>query len=157
MDDATHDAVCETVRRLAEPILADLGLEWVESQYGTPRSGGRLKVVIDKQDGGVTLEDCAQVSRRLSQALDAGDVIAHRYHLEVSSPGLDRTLTQREDFARFVGSKMRLETRLAMDGKKVFVGRLIAFKEDVLRVSCDTGEHLIPFSDVAKARLEVEF
>src|SRR5215471_18240775 len=87
---------------LLTPVVNDLGLELWELEYHTQRSGGLLRLYIDRSDG-VTIEDCEQVSRAVSTVLDAEDPIPGQYTLEVSSPGLDRVLRTREHFARFVG------------------------------------------------------
>ncbi len=84
-----QSAVVDQIKKIGEPIFLSLGLRCVEIIYSGPRQGGSLKVFLDKE-GGITLEDCARVSRSLGTALDVADLIPYRYTLEVSSPGLDR-------------------------------------------------------------------
>jgi len=152
------DMLVEKVKGIAEPILALLGLSWVDAAYGRSRQGGQLKITIDRVPGGVTLEDCAQVSRFVGRALDANEVIPDRYRLEVSSPGLDRRLVSREDFVRFVGRKVRVKTRRPIDDQKVFIGHLSKFADDTLYLQIDPQEmRPVAWADVAEARLEVTF
>jgi ribosome maturation factor RimP len=157
-DPVIENPVVKKVQALAEPVLAALGLEWVDAVYGSARPGGHLKITIDKRVGGVTVDDCAEVSRYLGRALDVEEAVSHRYTLEVSSPGLDRKLVRREDFVRFTGKKIRVKRRVTVGAHAVYVGRLIDFKEETLSLELKEGEKTeIPLSDVAEARLEVEF
>ena len=156
--EAVIDTVVEKVKVIAEPILVSLGLMWVAAAYGRSRHGGQLKITIDRLPGGVTLEDCTQVSRYVGRALDVDEVIRDRYTLEVSSPGLDRLLVSREDFVRFVGSRMRVKTRQPIDDQRVFIGQLSAFADDTLHLQIDPhGVRQVAWADVVEARLEVTF
>ena len=116
--------VCEVVSRVA----ADLGLEVVEIDL---RGGGKarmLRVVIDRVPGGVTHEDCANLSREAGTILDVEDAVpGGSYTLEVSSPGLDRKLVKAADFERFTGSRVKVMTRAPLDGNRFFEGRLEGF------------------------------
>ena len=152
------DTVEEKVKAIAEPILASLGVMLVSVRYGRSRHEGRLKITIDRVPGGVTVEDCAQVSRFVGRALDVNEVISDRYTLEVSSPGLDRLLISREDFFRFVGHRVRVKTRRPIDGQKVFIGQLSRFSDDTLYLQMDPqGVRQVAWADVAETRLEVVF
>ncbi len=91
------DTVAKRVEAVALPVLEELGLELVEVQYRREQSGWVLRLIIDKQDG-VSLDDCAAVSREISQLLDIEDFIDQAYNLEVSSPGLNRPLKSMADF-----------------------------------------------------------
>ena len=118
-----------------------------------------LRIYIDREVGGVTLSDCETVSRDLSAILDVEDIIPHAYMLEVSSPGLDRTLSKPEHFARFAGSLVKIKTYQLIDGQKVFRGKLIGIEEGSVKLELEKTAIVmeIPLSDVAKASLEVEF
>lgn len=147
----------DKIRDVAEPILRSLGLELFDIEYSGSQRGGALRIFIDKKEG-VTLDDCEKVSRYLGQALDLEDPIPHRYTFEVSSPGLDRPLKRKDDFLRFLGKRAKIKTLSPIDNQKVFVGRLIDFKEDQVSLRLDHGvERQIPFDQIAQARLEVEF
>lgn len=127
----------EQVREIAERVGASSGLEIVEVEM---RGGGNkrmLRIVIDRPaangggaSGGVTHEDCANLSREVGTILDVEDVIpGGSYVLEVSSPGLDRRLSRPAEFQRFVGSRMKLTTREAIDGNRHFDGCLESFQD----------------------------
>jgi ribosome maturation factor RimP len=158
----------EKVREIAERVASSSGLELVEAEL---RGGGKarmLRLVIDKP-GGVTHEDCANLSREVGTILDVGDVIpGANYTLEVSSPGLDRKLTKAADFERFVGNRVKLKTRNPVNGGQNFEGRLESFGQG--RIILDTtpakkkpkveitGQKLeIELANVEKANLVPEF
>ena len=148
----------EQIRRLLEPILTSCGLSLWEMEFQKQGPKWLLRIYIDRDDPGVTLSDCETVSRDLSAILDVEDIIAHAYTLEVSSPGLDRTLTTPEHFNRFTGRLVRIKTYQLMNGQKVFVGKLLGFSGDVVRIELENGEVLeLSHGDIAKASLEVEF
>src|SRR5215468_2726907 len=93
--------------------------------------GGRrktLQVMAERPDGSMDVEDCASLSRTLSEVLEAADPIAEEYVLEVSSPGIDRPLTALEDFARFAGHEVRVELAHGLDGRRRFKGMLIGIE-----------------------------
>ena len=150
--------VVEQIERLLAPILESLGLSLWELQFHKEGPKWMLRVFIDREQGGVNLEDCETVSRDLGTALDVEDIINHAYTLEVSSPGLDRTLTKPEHFTRFSGSLVRVKTFQPINGQKVFRGKLQGFENNSIRIVQENGEALdIPLGDVSKASLEVEF
>ena len=144
-----------------EPIIAPVvtghGYELVEVEFKTELGGWILRVFIDKE-GGVSLEDCASVSRELSAVLDVEDVIPQHYSLEVSSPGLDRPLKKEADFARFVGKKAKIRTRHPVgESRRNFSGTLVAVESG--KVKIDVGDQVceVPVDDVEKANLVYEF
>src|SRR5256885_7900 len=118
----------DRVRQTVERVAASSGLEVVEVEF---RGGGKsrmLRIFIDKP-GGVTHQDCADLSRELGTILDVEEAIPGRsYVLEVSSPGLDRALRRPADFERFVGSRVKLTTREPIAGNRFFEGRLETFQ-----------------------------
>lgn len=154
--------VTEKVTELAMPILGSLGLELVDLEF---RMAGRSHVLclyIDKPEG-VTLDDCAEVSRELSLVMDVEDCISGRYTLEVSSPGLNRPLKRIEDFTRFAGRLVQVKTaELLQDDRgnrrKTFLGTIQGVEGDQVTLLLKEGQtaHL-PFDKIAKAHLEFEF
>ena len=116
-----------------------------------------LQVMAERPDGHMDVEDCARLSRSISEVLEAADPIAEEYVLEVSSPGIDRPLTAREDFARFAGHEARIELSRGLDGRKRFKGLLIGLDgEDVLIDVADekeTRRMRLSYADIAEARL----
>jgi ribosome maturation factor RimP len=151
------DAVGQ-VRQLLDPILESMGLSLWDLEFSKQGPQWLLRIFIDREPGGVTLSDCETVSRDLSAALDVEDIISHAYTLEVSSPGLDRTLSKPEHFVRFTGSMVRIKTYQPINGQKVFRGRLLGLDEDTIKVELEPGTVLeIPLTGITKASLEVEF
>jgi ribosome maturation factor RimP len=145
------------VRALAEPILADAGLELVEVEFQREAHGWVLRLYMDKA-GGVTLEDCQRISEEVGDHLDVENLIDHAYHLEVSSPGLDRPLTRDADFLLFAGKTARITTREAVGGQRNFRGRLAGLRDGTVLLDLDDGRRVaIPRGLIAKARLHPEF
>jgi len=130
----------ERVREIAERVGASSGLEIVDVEM---RGGGNkrmLRIVVDRPPaldtpGGVTHEDCANLSREVGTILDVEDVVpGGSYVLEVSSPGLDRKLSRPADYERFTGSRVKLTTRTPINGNRHFEGRLESFEEGRLKL-----------------------
>jgi ribosome maturation factor RimP len=146
----------DRVRKVAQDIVDFANMELVHLEMKREPGGLLLRVYIDKE-GGVTLDDCARISRQLSVQLDVEDPIEERYTLEVSSPGLDRPLFSDRDFTRFAGRKIRLSTHLPLEGRRNFQGRLDGIVEGSVRLTLEDGRQVsIPRDQVAKARLEIE-
>lgn len=154
----------ERVRQIAERVTASQGLELVEVEF---RGGGKarmLRLYIDKP-GGVTHEDCAQVSREVSAILDVEDAVpGGPYLLEVSSPGLDRKLLKAADYERFAGSRVRLQTREPVEGNRHFDGRLQGLRDGRVAVEVGGGKTKSPartveieLGNVERANLVPEF
>ena len=150
------ETVIKQVEAVVLPALGELGLELVEVQYRREQSGWVLRLLIDKQDG-ITLDDCAAASREVSQLLDIEDFVDQAYNLEVSSPGLNRSLRSMAEFERFVGRKAKIKTIEPIGGEHVFIGKINKTEEESIVLDVGTKEVIILFSQVTKARLEVEF
>jgi ribosome maturation factor RimP len=131
----------EHVRELAQRVTASGGFELVDVEFrGSGGKARMLRVFIDKA-GGVTHADCEAVSRELGTILDVEDAVpGGSYTLEVSSPGLDRKLNRPEDFARFVGRRVKLTTHEPIEGDRFFEGRLESFRHGTLVLSLSTGK-----------------
>ncbi len=116
-----------------------------------------LQVMAERQDGQMDVDDCARLSRSISEVLEAADPISEDYVLEVSSPGIDRPLTARQDFVRFAGHEARVELAHGLDGCRRFKGMLIGVEGDdvLLDVTgeADTQRLRLPFDDIAEAKL----
>jgi len=148
----------EDLRQLIEPIVDDAGFELVDVVFQRGRPS-RLRITIDTRggDGRVPVERCAQISRELSTHLDATDLVNGAYHLEVSSPGLDRVLAREKDFSAACGSEVQLETRRPLEGRRRFRGKLLAFDDGVATLAVDGSPVPIPFDEVSKAQVVYEF
>ena len=135
------DLIAKTAidRRLAEiisPVIEDLGFELVRIRL----QGGKtatLQIMADRPDGGINVDDCADISTAVSAILDVEDPLEEAYHLEVSSPGIDRPLTRMKDFATFEGYEVRLETNQPIDGRKRFKGVLAGVEGDEVLLNID--------------------
>jgi len=116
-----------------------------------------LQVMAERTDGGMDVEDCARLSRTLSEVLEAADPISDEYVLEVSSPGIDRPLTAAVDFVRFAGHDARVETAHGLDGRRRFKGLLIGLEgsDVLLDVNDEAGTRRVrlPLTDITEAKL----
>jgi len=153
----------DKVREITERVAADLGLEVVEVELKGGGKARTLRIYLDKA-GGVTLDDCAAVSREVGTILDVEDVIpGGQYTLEVSSPGLDRKLMKPADYERFAGSLVKLTTRSEVNGSRNFQGRLQGLREGRITLEIPAKKKVpasqveLELSNVEKANLVPEF
>ena len=139
--------------RVVEPVVRGHGLELVDASVKQGRGGSRVLIVLDTAsgDGRVLVDQCAVVSREVGHGLDAADLVRGSYTLEVTSPGVDRTLGREVDFERVVGREVRVETREPLGGRR-FKGELLAFERGDARVRTETGEFSIPFTEIVRAQ-----
>jgi len=133
---------------LLEKTVGGLGFELVDLELAN--RGRLMRIYIDKVDG-VDVEDCATVSNHLTRLLTVEGVEYDR--LEVSSPGLDRSLKRPQDFARFVGERVQVKVRLPLNGRRRFVGKLQNVGEVGIELDVDGELVSIAFTDIEKARL----
>jgi len=150
------DRLLEGVRQAAEPILEAYGLELVNVEYQREAQGWVLRIFIDRE-GGVTIDDCAQVSGELGTILEVRELIPNPYILEVSSPGLTRPLKKAEDFQKFRNHLVKIKTFEPLEGRRNFKGTLLGLEGDLVRVEVDGQGYEIPLKSIAKANLEIEF
>ncbi len=144
------------LEELAETLVISEGMELVDLEYR--RQGPRwvLRLFIDKE-GGVTVDDCANISRQLGDLLDVKDVVPQAYVLEVSSPGLNRPIKKKEDFHRFAGRKIQLHLVSPLDGRRKIVGDLVGIENEKVIVAAVEGRCSIALEDIDKANLIYEF
>ncbi|WP_417316599.1 ribosome maturation factor RimP [Emcibacter sp.] len=144
----------DRITRLVEPVATALGYELVRvTMMGGPYGKSVLQIMAERPDGTMRVEDCEKLSRELSVILDVEDPISGEYTLEVSSPGLDRPLTRKKDFATWAGYLAKFELSEAVDGRRRFKGMLLGMDDDTIRVDID-GETLeFDFGNVHKAKL----
>jgi ribosome maturation factor RimP len=149
------DATVTRVWELAAPLAEGEGMEIVDIEFR--REGGRggrvLRLYLDKE-GGPNVDDLSRVSRQLSELLDSQDAVPGAYTLEVSSPGINRPLKRPEHFARFIGKRIRVRTRVIIDNRRSFLGILQQVLEDRITLSQDGKEYQIPFSMIEKSNYE---
>ena len=147
------------IKDIIKSVVNSYDLELDNIEYITHGKRWILRIYIDRE-GGVTLDDCTKVSARLSRILDAEDAIPHAYLLEVSSPGLDRLLKRMEDFVKYKGRLIKINTKIPFNKMTSFRGRIISAEMEAAKITIETEDNNkieILFSDIAKARLEVEF
>ncbi|MDX1410626.1 MAG: ribosome maturation factor RimP [Nitrospirales bacterium] len=156
----SEENVVRNIEEVATPIAKALGVELVEVKGHGRGTATIVRVTIDKP-GGVGIDDCEHLHQSLSRALDVVDPGPHAYRLEVSSPGLDRPLKNRQDFQRALGKLVRITLLKPIRGEWVVVGRLSAVQDEdiILAVRTRSGEHdlSLPWNNLAKSKLEVEF
>jgi ribosome maturation factor RimP len=155
------------VDAIVDPIVHAHGGEVVDIEFKSEPSGWVLRIYVEKlgsaehnastEQAAVDLDLCSHVAREVSPALDVADLIPHRYHLEVSSPGVERPLRQRRDFVRFAGKKAKLKLHAAVRGQKVLVGILGPCGGDSVEVIDGHNTYAVAFDNVAAARLVFEF
>lgn len=132
-------AIDRRMAEIVEPILTDMGFELVRIRL----MGGEtatLQIMADRPEGGITIDDCGDISTAVSAVLDVEDPLEGAYHLEVSSPGLDRPLTRLKDFDVWQGYEVKLETADAIDGRKRFKGELAGTEGTEVLINIDTGK-----------------
>ena len=146
----------EKIRVAVEELISQEGYELVEVELtgGAGRQILRLYIDLPNTEAHVSVDDCATVSRVLSDVLDIEDVISSAYTLEVSSPGIFRPLRKPEHFDRAIGERVKVKTFVKQDGRKVFTGVLQERKGELLSVEVDGTVFCLNLADVAKANLE---
>ena len=155
--------VVERVTRIADGILAPLGMALADIEYKREGRDMVLRLFIEREDGGVSLDDCSTVSREVSDILDVEDFITDNFTLEVSSPGICRPLKKLADYQRFQGKLIKVRTfELLADEagnkRKTFLGTLTGVTDGVICMHLTEGQNAsIPLDKVAKANLEFEF
>ncbi|EJF91258.1 hypothetical protein MEG_01291 [Bartonella tamiae Th307] len=146
------------IANLIAPVLRPLGFRLVRVRL-SGLNGLTLQIMAERSDGTMTIEDCETVSKTVSPILDVEDVIDKKYHLEISSPGIDRPLVRQSDFVNWQGHIAKIETAILIDGRRKFRGVINDVDAQGLTLTADKaayGEALfvrIPFADIRDAHL----
>ena len=146
------------VADIIEPTIEQIGYQLVRVRLSA-QNGATLQIMCERPDGTMTVEDCEQVSMAISPVLDVEDPIDKAYHLEVSSPGIDRPMVRKSDFSRWLGHLLKCETSILVDGRKRFRGKIVAADENGFTLERDQpapGDEpvvVIPFTALAEGRL----
>lgn len=148
-------ALTDKIAEIIEPTIEGLGYELVRVQlFSSPKGqASTLQIMAEKEDGTMTVDGCAKISREISTLLDVEDPIESEYVLEVSSPGLDRPLTRLKDFVNYAGYEAKIELVKAVDNRKRYRGILLGTEENLILIKVDGENYQIDFSDVLKAKL----
>jgi len=149
------DHLLQEVRQVVEPILQSQGRELVDLEYQRESQGWVLRIYIDRE-GGVTVEDCAEVNREVGTNLEVRDLIANPYVLEVSSPGLTRPLKKAEDFIKYQTRLVKVKTFKPIEGRRNFKGTLLGLEGERVRLMVEGRIFEIPLQGIIKANLEIE-
>jgi ribosome maturation factor RimP len=155
----TETGIEARIARIVEPVAAGLGYRLVRVKLSA-MNGMTLQIMAERPDGTMTVEDCETLSRDLSPVLDVEDPIDREYHLEVSSPGIDRPLVRRSDFERWSGHQAKIELSRPLDGRKRFKGTLAGLDGDAVRLTMEASSKLatpetvtLRLADIDEARL----
>lgn len=147
------------VAHIVEPVVAGLGYRLVRVKLSS-LNGATLQIMAERPDGTMTVEDCERLSRDLSPVLDVEDPIDTAYHLEVSSPGIDRPLVRRSDFEHWSGHEAKIELSRPQDGRRRFKGILRGLDGDAVRLELEAKSKLegpqtvsLPLTEIGEARL----
>jgi len=149
-------SVSENISRIIEPSIDNMGLELVEVEFKKEQGQWVLRVYIDRE-GGVRLQDCEQVSREIGPLLDVEDPVTHSFTLEVSSPGLQRPLKRISDFQRFQGRLAKIKLYTPIESEKKFCAHILRVEGDQIILDREGKTLQVPFANIAKANLEIEW
>jgi ribosome maturation factor RimP len=151
------DRIVKEVSHIAESLLPEFGMEMVDVEFRFENGRWTLRVFIDKE-GGVTIEDCAAVSRDLGNVVEGENIIDCPYVLEVSSPGFDRPLRKEKDFIRSIGRLVKIEMKQPVNKRKNFTGRLTHVKDGIARILVNDADLFeLPIDGMKRARIKYEF
>lgn len=146
------------VGAVVEPVLRDLGYRLVRVRI-SGQNGCTVQIMAERPDGSMSVDDCEAVSRAVSPALDVDDPMDRAYHLEVSSPGIDRPLVRESDFVRWAGHEAKLETSVPVHGRKRFRGIVVGVEDGAVVIerqdakADEESRVAIPLRDIGEARL----
>jgi ribosome maturation factor RimP len=147
------------IAHIVEPIANDLGYDLVRVKV-SGLNGMTVQIMAERPDGTMTVEDCELLSRNVSPAMDVADPISREYHLEISSPGIDRPLTRAKDFDIWAGHEAKVELDTPLGGRRRFRGVLLGVKADEAGVRLtdtpaegEAGEAWLPMASIGEARL----
>lgn len=149
------NVLMDKIAKLIEPTIEGLGYELVRVQlFNSPKGGpSTLQVMAEAEDGTMTVEGCAKISREISVIMDVEDPIDSEYVLEVSSPGLDRPLTRLKDFVNYAGFETKVEMNKTVDNRKRYRGKLLGTEDNLILMDVEGEVCKLAYSDIQKAKL----
>lgn len=143
--------VANTVRELIAPVFENTDIELVDLDVKKPRHGWVVEVLADKEEGGISLDECAAVNKRIAHLLDENGVLGENYELYVSSPGLDRPLKTQKDFKRVLGRAVRFHLKEPVGAKLEYAGEIRAVEDQGVIVRTKEKELTLDFGNIQKA------
>ncbi|MDQ2993727.1 MAG: ribosome maturation factor RimP [Pseudomonadota bacterium] len=141
---------------LLQAALAVHGFDLWGYELNSYEGHQRLQVYIDTPNG-VTIDDCERASRQISAVLDVEDPISSQYNLEVSSPGLERPLFTQAQYQQYIGKNIKLRMNKAQDNRRNYRGQLVEVSEDSIVMTVDETQVVLPFGDIEKANVVLDF
>lgn len=153
----SHESLLAEAESVSHEIAEHEGLELVDVEFRREPGGCVLRVLIDRQPDGVTIDICADISRQIGDVLEVKEILSFPYRLEVSSPGLNRPLKKARDFETRMGETVSITTIEPLDGRKHFKGRLTRLESNVIGIEIDGCVFSVPLEAVKKAHVEYDF
>ncbi len=146
-----------SILELAGSVAAENGCYIYDLEYIKEGKSKVLRVYADKEETGITLDECEAINRRLGDLLDESALISENYVLEVSSPGIERRLRTKEHFDRYTGRQVDVGLYKALDGCKTLSGVLKGFKDETIFIETENGELSIMQGEVSNVKLHFDF
>lgn len=147
-----RELLIEELRKIIPPFLKENAVDLIELKLITASGSQILRLLVDKKEGGITLQECARLNQRLGIVLDAQDIIKNNYVLEVSSPGLDMPLNTKNDFLRCLNKKARFLLKEPINGKLELEGKIIEAEDDLVYIDIAGETVKIPIVKINKAK-----
>ncbi len=151
----------ELIENLLKPTVLEMGFIWWGLEYHHNSVNSILRIFVDKKEGGISIDEIVSITEALNPLLDVENPINNAYTFEVSSPGLDRPLFTVEQYRLYLGRKIKLSTKTAIEGQRKFSGLLKEVNDDFLVLQFPKAKEItelkISFKDIDKCRLEPDF
>lgn len=151
-----HNELLLKIETVVEPVLSEEDFELVDLEFQKESRGLVLRLFVDRREGAITLRDCGNISERVGRILDHADVIKEAYHLEISSPGIERRLRKPRDFKRFIDFMIAVKTLEPVRGRRNINGVLRRATDDAFMLEADEQLYEITYSNLSKAHLIVD-
>lgn len=143
----------EEIRKIFEDEVQKMGFDLIDIQLNVTGKAGMIRLFVDR-DGGININECSEVSRSISELIFRKDLFPGNYRLEVSSPGLDRSLTTKKDFQRNVGKDIILEYKVESDFKKI-EGKIASADAELFIINNKNESFSVPFSNINKGKIKL--
>ncbi len=152
-----YSKIEQQVLEMSKPVAEENGCYVYDVEYLKEGKSRTLRIFVDKENGGISLDECETISRRMSDLLDESDPVKENYMLEVSSPGIERRLSQDWHFEKYMGETVDIGLYKAVDGSKQLSGRLLAYADEKITVETDNGKLSIMKSETTGVKLHFDF
>ena len=146
------ESLAEKIEEIVRPFLGEIQAEIVDLNIGRAHHEIRIQLLVDKSQGGITLAECSDLNRKIGDILEGQNILTSHYVLEVSSPGIDRSLSTVRDFQRVIGRSVRFFLSEAVEGKIEHTGIIKRVENDNIFVQLETREIILPVTKIHKAK-----